>query len=103
MGPLLFLLFINDLPSAILAKPIIFADDTAVITYEKTTDDLQTKANAEFQKLLSWFGANRLVLNLAKTKSMNFFNGEIEINIHTKRNTRECLSKQLYNLSWTQN
>jgi hypothetical protein len=68
LGPLLFLLYINDLPLiSSLCKFILFADDTTILFYEKTLDRLRTLVNSVLVLLHDWFVNNRLSLNLIKT------------------------------------
>ena len=45
LGPLLFLIYVNDLPSAMQTVPRFFADDTALLTTENNVDNLQQLAN----------------------------------------------------------
>ena len=71
-GPLLFLIYINDMPNATDLFTILFADDT---TYQISSDDpdyLIYKANPELQKASDWFSANLLTLNAKKTKYILF-------------------------------
>ena len=72
LGPLLFLIFINDLPNATLFFTLLFADDT---TFQLEGDDLQdlfTTANNELAKAEEWFATNKLTLNAKKTKFVLF-------------------------------
>jgi hypothetical protein len=65
LGPLLFIIYINDLPSTIntLANCIV-ADDTSVIISTKKFDDFCRVSNIVFCHIKKWFAANRLDLTL---------------------------------------
>ena len=73
LGPILFLLFINDLPnSSSILTFILFADDTNAF-YSHTSYLTLTKiVNAELQLVAEWFTANKLSLNLEKTSFILF-------------------------------
>ena len=73
LGPLLFLLYINDLPnvSSILFF-ILFADDTNVFFSHKSLYSLFETVNAELSLAADWFCANKLTLNLEKTNFIIF-------------------------------
>ena len=75
LGPLLFLLYINDLPrvSPIL-KFIMFADDTNIIFSHNDSKLLETKLNKELHVISDWFKLNKLSLNIKKTNFMVFKN-----------------------------
>lgn len=73
LGPLLFLMYINDLPFSIPTSHMcLFADDTSIVVTAPNRLELEVKAQAETQKVLSWFCSNLLSLNLAKTQMMDF-------------------------------
>ena len=61
LGPLLFLIYINDLPRTLnnISIPVLFADDTSVIITDKNSMNFQNKINIVF-KLNKWFTANQL-------------------------------------------
>jgi hypothetical protein len=70
IGPLLFLLMINDLPFASEFMSLLYADDTSFLI---EADDIQTlyqKANKQLASAESWFLDNRLTLHPSKTRYM---------------------------------
>ena len=70
LGPLLFLIFINDLPGASPLLTKLFADDTCLLFSAKTVNSLQNIANNEISKIENWMICNKLTLNHTKTKFM---------------------------------
>ena len=63
LGPLLFLLFINDLENSLDCSPRLFAHDTRVIANVSTAMDLETKLNLELRNIGEWTKANKLTIN----------------------------------------
>ena len=73
LGPLLFLIYINDLPAALdKVIPVMFADDTNLVIKGKNINELVTTLNAELDSLSDYFKANKLKLNVDKTKLVCF-------------------------------
>ena len=73
LGPILFLLLINDLAnSSNLLFTLLFADDTTLQISSSDIDTLYDTANLELSKISDWFKANKLTLNLSKTKYILF-------------------------------
>ena len=73
LGPLLFLLYINDLAMVSNASfPILFADDTNIFITGKCIDGMCTKINDELDKIQSWLNCNKLSLNVLKTHYIIF-------------------------------
>ena len=77
LGPLLFLIYINDLAlSCNKLKPIMYADDTNLITtirdFANSSSDLSHNINMELDKVTDWLAVNKLSLNAKKTKMMVF-------------------------------
>ena len=76
LGPLLFLVYINDLPKAIEHKalPILFADVTTILLTSPNIFQLQSDLNIVFEQINKWFKSNLLFLNLDKTHFIQFNN-----------------------------
>ena len=73
LGPLLFLIYINDLPAAVNKLiPVLFADDTNLVIKGKNLSELITTINEELENLSDYFKANKLKLNAGKTKLVCF-------------------------------
>ena len=69
LGPLRFLVYVKDLPHASrLLNPIMFADDTNLFFNHKDIKHLFTVVNNELANIKDWFTANKLSLNVGKTK-----------------------------------
>ena len=76
LGPLLYLLYFNDLPEALPAKiiPILYADDTSIVITRPSIGELQQALTASFHRLNGWFYENFLSLNFNKTYFLQFQN-----------------------------
>jgi hypothetical protein len=73
LGPLLFLLYVDDMKyCSNILNFILFADDTNIFYSCSNPDDLYRVVNAELAKLSNWFKANKLSLNLKKTHYIIF-------------------------------
>jgi len=72
LGPILFLVYINDISHSTTLKLLSYADDTAVYTSSKDLKQLFARLNNELDKLNDWFRANKLSLNTNKTNYMVF-------------------------------
>ena len=78
LGPLLFLLYINDIIySSDILHFILFADDTNLFYSNSNFDILINTVNIELSKLTTWLQANKLSLNVKKTHYIIFGNKRV--------------------------
>ena len=68
LGPLLYLLYVNDIGVACDGKIYSFADDTTLLSSCNNVASLFDDANRNINRLYEWFCANKLSLNAKKTK-----------------------------------
>ena len=92
LGPLLFLLYINDLNQAIkFCKVHHFADDTNLLCLSNSIKKLSKLVNADLKHLLNWLNANKISLNVKKTEMIIFkskqkkLEGDLKIKLCGKR------------------
>ena len=73
LGPLLFLIYINDLHRAIY-NPIThhFADDTNLVCFDRSLKSLNNKINNDLRNLTHWLQANKISLHTGKTEYILF-------------------------------
>ena len=75
LGPLLFLIYINDLCNAVCySKTSLFADDTSIVYSDVSLKNIETFINLDLNNLYVWLCANKISLNVAKTKILLFRN-----------------------------
>ena len=79
LGPLLFVIYINDLPNiSNLAKFILYADDANIIVTGNTEEEVQLKLMQITTLLIKWVDCNGLALNLRKTHYIVFSSGRVD-------------------------
>jgi hypothetical protein len=82
LGPLLFIIYINDLPNASKLLTILFADDTTLQAGGNNIKELLTDMERELDKVADWFTNNKLSLHPGKTFYMVFGEpGELKVNL----------------------
>ena len=73
LGPLLFLIFVNDLNNSTkVLDPVLFADDTNIFCSDNNIRTLFETANQELSQINDWFLANKLSLNVGNKKYFIF-------------------------------
>ena len=82
LGPILFILYINDLCNLSTdSKFVLFADDTTILFRNNSLESLYEVCNREMLKFMTWTIANQLTLNVDKTFYMLFSNKPIANNL----------------------
>ena len=114
LGPLLFLIYINDLPNCLNGTTSrLFADDTNLTAVGETVDEVEGRADIDMGNVRKWLCANKLSLNIGKTEYIligsrhktNSIDTERGIKIENQvikkvRNTKVLGVKLDENLSW---
>ena len=67
LGPLLLIIYLNDLPNCLTSSgSILFTDDTTIYGHNTNIDHLFNTMTHELQGLMDWFNENKLYFNLTK-------------------------------------
>jgi len=74
LGPIFFLIYINDLPKLASIGTIIFlyADDTSIIVTSPNWENFETQIDKTFRDINNWFKINQIVLNYNGTHYLKF-------------------------------
>ena len=83
LGPLLFLIYINDIYNS--SKKLyfyLFADDTNLLYANKDLKSLESVTNIELQKVCDWLNANKLTINATKSNFVVFRPSQKKLSYH---------------------
>ena len=74
LGPLLFLIYVNDLLVAVKCDLFLYADDTCLVFQSKNVKDIKKQSHEDFANICDWFVDNKLSIHIGedKTKSTLF-------------------------------
>ena len=72
IGPLLFLLYVNDIAYAVRCKLLLYADDSALIASGKNVADIESNLSSELRFVGNWLIDNKRSIHLGKTQSILF-------------------------------
>ena len=95
LGPILFLLYINDLPKSSNLKTLLFADDTALFASSNNYVSLEKIVNVEVKKIENWLLENKLSLNLKKSYTIIFGEKLLSIFINNTKISKQNTIKYL--------
>ena len=90
LGPLLFLIYINDLALNIEGT-VLYADDTTLETSDNNEQILTQRVNEKLLIASDWFRANKLTLNAKKTRTMTVNHNKKQTNIKIKLNNQNVI------------
>ena len=93
LGPLLFLIYINDLPHATKLFTALYADDTTFAHSHKNMDKLFSEANQLLAEVEDWFNANFLSLHPGKTRFILFSNKKSEHKLYLQNKVIERIQE----------
>ena len=80
LGPLMFLLYINDLSNTVsTSKSILFADDTVIFRADRNSDRNTASLRDDLDSLNDWCNRNKVTINTDKTKIVTFFPNETQV------------------------
>lgn len=92
LGPLLFLIYINDLLNGIHYSDVFhFADDTSLLCSSPRLKTIKKRVNIDLKLLCHWLNANKIALNVAKTEVIPFRhpNKSISYDVRLKLNGKK--------------
>ena len=69
LGPLIFLLYVNDMARAVDCDLILYADDSCLIFKDKSIEQIEINLNRNFNTLCDWFLENRLSIDFGEDKN----------------------------------
>ena len=73
LGPLLFLIYVNDILSGVLGnKLLLYADRSAILVADKDISTVENSLQTDLQIIGEWLIDNKLSLHLGKTESISF-------------------------------
>ena len=73
LGPLLFLLYVNDMPQAVHSDLFLYADDSGVTFHHKDVHTIEHQLNKDSVILCVWFVDNKLSIHLGEGKTKSYF------------------------------
>ncbi len=72
LGPLLFLIYINDMSAVVKHKLLLYADDSAILVSDKSISTVEKMLSDDLKQVSEWLIDNKLSLHLGKTESILF-------------------------------
>ena len=83
LGPLIFLLYVNDMPQAVDCDLLLYADDSCLVFGDTNVNEIEKQLNKDFNSLCDWFVDNKLSIHFGEDKTKSILFGRT--NKHTDR------------------
>ncbi len=99
LGPLLFIVFMNDLPLHVDSSLDMYADDSTLGASGKTIEDSEVKLNSDMVKVNTWCKHNKMAINCDKTKVMLITTYQKEAKLDSTHVSVRCDSTELENVN----
>ena len=99
LGPLLFLIYINDLHAAVKYSEVHhFADDTNLLNFNSCVKSINKQVNYDLKNLLNSLKANKISLNVGKTELVLFTSSkkQLDCDLKIKLNERRLYESNIY-------
>lgn len=90
LGPLLYIIYVNELPKITAQNMVQYADDTSVIFSEGSRVDCGVGVCETLREMEDWFGQNNLLLNVDKTQIISFRQQGRELSLEYNSKTLEA-------------
>ena len=80
LGPLLFLIYVNDMPHAAKSTLLLYSNDLCILYQHKEVDEIEKHLNKDFENICDWLVDNKLSIHFGedKTKSTLFLKTKIK-------------------------
>ena len=69
LGPLIFLLYVNDMPQSVKCDLFLYADDSCLVFQHKSPKEIEKQLNEDFANLCDWFLDNKLSIHFGDDKT----------------------------------
>ena len=72
LGPLLFLIYVNDMQASVKCKLLLYTDDSALLVSGENVSEIQKVLSQELKSVCEWLVDNKLSIHLGKTETISF-------------------------------
>ena len=94
LGPLLFIIYINDLPLAVQGCSVeLYVDDTLIYFASKSVSEIQVQLTGGLTDVLSWLHASFLILNLKDVRANCFCASLLRTTLRANSHATSCIER----------
>ena len=102
LGPLLFLIYVNDMPQAVKSNLLLYADDSCLMYQHRDVNEIEKQLNNNFENFCSWFVGCVLDETLCGEpmafKALNKINEKVKFLYHKNKFLTPTLRRMLCNV-----